>query len=71
MADVELEQVLGAIPSAIAFINRPIAGDTFLYVATQKPDHWTYERSELSAGLLTLNGESGRAVDGDEAHDWI
>lgn len=71
MTDIELEQVIGRIDRGAAFIARPLAGESFLYVVTQKSDHWTYERSELGVGPLVLKGYAGRAVNGEEAYAWV
>jgi hypothetical protein len=71
MADVELIPTYGAIDKGIAYTAPPLAGDTFLYVTTEKADHWTYERSDLSVGLFSLKGEAGRAADGEEAYIWV
>lgn len=69
--DDELTEAHGAIDHAVAFLHRSLAGETFLYVIRQHSDHWTYQRRELSAGLLVLAGESGRVANGEQAAEWV
>ena len=69
--DDDLTEAWGAIDNAVAYLHRPLGGETFLYVVTQKSDHWTYERRELNAGMLILNGEKGRVATGEEAAEWV
>lgn len=71
MADVELQQVWGAIEKGIGFSAPEIAGSTILYAITERAGYWTCERNELAAGPFVLKGKSSRAADGDEAHDWV
>lgn len=69
--DDDLIPGYGALDRGIIYTAPEIAGSARLYQVTEKSDHWTYERLPLKAGPMVLEGESGRAADGDQAQDWV
>jgi hypothetical protein len=71
MAGDELIPGYGRVERGISFTAPSLAGSAMIYAITEKSDHWTCERLKLTAGPFVLEGKTGRANDGDAAHEWV